>query len=186
MAEGSLYDAELAAGAIKQARGDLVEAIFLIRADRTTLPRTGHSGPMGAGAMASDRRISATFKDAPRARCWCAGRSGELGEDNQGARVQDEDFILSHADGLQATGFPAHIKLPHYVDFQSEPDPVCMLRRQAEGRATPGGRYTEPGLRHRHHRRRCPSRHRLREDHSANFARPHAIRPRHTTRLRAA
>ena len=41
MSEGSLYDEELAALAIKQARGDLVEAIFLVRAYRTTLPRFG-------------------------------------------------------------------------------------------------------------------------------------------------
>jgi len=32
MAEGSLYDRELAALAVKQARGDLIEAIFLVRA----------------------------------------------------------------------------------------------------------------------------------------------------------
>ena len=43
MAEGSLYDRELAALAIKQARGDLIEAIFLVRAYRTTLPRFGYS-----------------------------------------------------------------------------------------------------------------------------------------------
>ena len=41
MAEGSLYDPDLAALAIKQARGDLIEAIFLVRAYRTTLPRLG-------------------------------------------------------------------------------------------------------------------------------------------------
>ena len=35
MSEGSLYDPELAALAIKQAAGDLVEAIFLLRAYRT-------------------------------------------------------------------------------------------------------------------------------------------------------
>jgi alpha-D-ribose 1-methylphosphonate 5-triphosphate synthase subunit PhnI len=39
MAEGSLYDPDLAALANKQARGDLIEAIFLIRAYRTTLRR---------------------------------------------------------------------------------------------------------------------------------------------------
>ena len=32
MAEGSLFDPDLAALAIKQAQGDLIEAIFLIRA----------------------------------------------------------------------------------------------------------------------------------------------------------
>ncbi|MEL7182672.1 MAG: carbon-phosphorus lyase complex subunit PhnI, partial [Pseudomonadota bacterium] len=65
MAEGSLYDPDLAALAIKQARGDLIEAIFLIRAYRTTLPRFGASKPVDTGAMACDRRISATFKDLP-------------------------------------------------------------------------------------------------------------------------
>lgn len=65
MAEGSLYDRELAALAIKQARGDLIEAIFLARAFRTTLPRFGASVPVDTGAMRIERRISATFKDLP-------------------------------------------------------------------------------------------------------------------------
>lgn len=65
MAEGSLFDPDLAALAIKQSRGDLIEAIFLIRAYRTTLPRFGASSPINTEAMACMRRISATFKDAP-------------------------------------------------------------------------------------------------------------------------
>lgn len=65
MAEGSLYDPDLAALAIKQARGDLIEAVFLIRAYRTTLPRLGASRPIDTADMALTRRISATFKDLP-------------------------------------------------------------------------------------------------------------------------
>ncbi|WP_449394923.1 carbon-phosphorus lyase complex subunit PhnI [Devosia riboflavina] len=65
MGEGSLYDRELAALAILQARGDLIEAIFLVRAYRTTLPRFGYSEPIDTGAMKIERRISATFKDLP-------------------------------------------------------------------------------------------------------------------------
>lgn len=65
MGEGSLYDPQLAALAIKQASGDLVEAIFLLRAYRTTLPRLGVSLPLDTGRMALRRRISATFKDLP-------------------------------------------------------------------------------------------------------------------------
>jgi alpha-D-ribose 1-methylphosphonate 5-triphosphate synthase subunit PhnI len=65
MAEGSLYDPDLAALAIKQARGDLIEAVFLIRAYRTTLPRLAASAPVDTARMAVDRRISATFKDLP-------------------------------------------------------------------------------------------------------------------------
>lgn len=65
MSEGSLYDRGLAALAIKQARGDLIEAIFLVRAYRTTLPRFGYSIPVDTGRMAIRRRISATYKDLP-------------------------------------------------------------------------------------------------------------------------
>jgi len=303
MAEGSLYDPDLAALAIKQARGDLIEAIFLIRAYRTTLPRIGHSRPVETEAMACDRRISATFKDAPggqvlgptfdythrlldfklaadgetpaaaeaapraepvphitsflnrdglieeeetsddtprdltreplefpasralRLQSLTRGDEGfvlsmaystqrgygrnhpfvgelrvgqvavemdipelgfaveigeitltecetvnqfkgskteppqftrgygltfghterkaismalvdralrwqELGEDNVGAPAQDEEFVLSHADNIQATGFLEHIKLPHYVDFQSELELVRKLRAE--------------------------------------------------------
>ncbi len=65
MAEGSLYDPDLAALALKQARGDVVEAVFLVRAFRTTLPRFGASVPVDTGAMAIRRRVSATFKDLP-------------------------------------------------------------------------------------------------------------------------
>lgn len=304
MAEGSLYDPDLAALAIKQARGDLIEAIFLIRAYRTTLPRFGSSRPVDTGAMACDRRISATFKDLPGGQilgptfdythrlldfklaadgevadaptrdveaaavphvtdflnqegliedaplddtpppdltreplempaeralrlqaltrsdegftlglaystqrgyarnhafvgelrigtvpfemdipelgfsveigevtlteCETANqfkgskteppqftrgyglvfgqterkaismalvdralRWEELGEDNEGAPAQDAEFVLYHADNIQATGFLEHIKLPHYVDFQSELELVRKLRREA-------------------------------------------------------
>ncbi len=307
MAEGSLFDPDLAALAIKQSRGDLIEAIFLIRAYRTTLPRFGASEPVETGNMACDRRISATFKDAPggqvlgptfdythrlldfklaaegqvdaaneaeprieptprissflgeegllqpelpsddtpgdltrepiafpagravRLQSLARGDEGfvlgtaystqrgyarnhafvgelrigqvpvqmeipelgfaidigeieltecetvnqfqgskveppqftrgyglvfgqserkaismalvdralrweELGEENVGAPAQDEEFVLSHADNIQATGFLEHIKLPHYVDFQSELELVRKLRRDAEER----------------------------------------------------
>ena len=65
MCEGSCYDRSLAALAIKQARGDLIEAIFLLRAYRTTLPRFGDSEPLDTSRMVAERRISSTFKDVP-------------------------------------------------------------------------------------------------------------------------
>ncbi len=313
MAEGSLYDPDLAALAIKQARGDLIEAVFLIRAYRTTLPRIGASEPVDTGAMRCDRRISATFKDAPGGQVLgptfdythrlldfmlaagagdavpaaeTAGPSGtpmpritevldrdglierepasdatppdmtrepmefpagralrlqalargdegfllgtaystqrgygrthpfvgelrigtvavemeipelgfaveigevaltecetvnqftgsrtapaqftrgyglvfgqaerkaismalvdralrweELGEEDAGAPAQDAEFVLGHADNIQATGFLEHIKLPHYVDFQSELELVRRLRREAGARRGDG------------------------------------------------
>lgn len=310
MAEGSLYDADLAALAIKQARGDLIEAIFLIRAYRTTLPRFGYTNPVETETMACDRRISATFKDAPggqilgptfdythrlldfklaadgevpeapsretqtgsvphiteflnqegliqneaksddaprdltreplelptdralRLQSLTRGDEGfilgmaystqrgygrnhafvgelrigtcavemdipelgfaveigeieltecetvnqfagskteppqftrgyglvfgqterkaismalvdralrwkEMGEDDAGAPAQDEEFVLYHADNIQATGFLEHIKLPHYVDFQSELELVRKMRTEAQAQSVP-------------------------------------------------
>ena len=65
MNEGSLYDRELAALALKQARGDMIEAIFLVRAARTTLARFGYCEPLQSQTMQVARRISAAFKDIP-------------------------------------------------------------------------------------------------------------------------
>ena len=316
MAEGSLYDRELAALAIRQARGDLIEAIFLVRAARTTMPRFGISRPVDTGGMLIERRVSATYKDLPggqllgptfdythrlldpavvsgddaaspvptggerhegrvprvselldgeglieadgelpadhetadltreplnfplerdaRLQALARGdegfllslaystqrgyarshpfvgevriglvevemdvpeldfpvtlgrirvtecqmvnqfkgsskappqftrgyglvfgqserkamamslvdralRAGELGEDLT-APAQDEEFVISHSDNVQATGFVEHLKLPHYVDFRAELDLVRRMRRQHEaGRADDGG-----------------------------------------------
>jgi alpha-D-ribose 1-methylphosphonate 5-triphosphate synthase subunit PhnI len=60
-----LYDPDLAALAIKQSWGDLVEAIFLLRAYRTTLPRFYYSEPLDTQEMHLQRRISAIYKDVP-------------------------------------------------------------------------------------------------------------------------
>ncbi len=65
MSEGSLYDRRLAALAVKQAQGDLVEAVFLLRAYRTTLPRFACSRPLNTETMLVKRRVSAAFKDLP-------------------------------------------------------------------------------------------------------------------------
>ncbi|MGG7445959.1 carbon-phosphorus lyase complex subunit PhnI [Kosakonia oryzendophytica] len=65
MTEGGIADRELAALALKQASGDNVEAIFLLRAYRTTLPRLAVSEPIDSANMRLERRISAVYKDIP-------------------------------------------------------------------------------------------------------------------------
>ncbi|MEO1661112.1 MAG: carbon-phosphorus lyase complex subunit PhnI [Pseudomonadota bacterium] len=65
MAEGSCYDRDLAALAVKQSRGDIGEAIFLLRAYRTTLARFGVSEAINTREMRVERRVSAAFKDIP-------------------------------------------------------------------------------------------------------------------------
>src|SRR5436190_1559952 len=224
MSEGSLYDRELAALAIKQARGDMIEAIFLVRAFRATLPRFGATEPVGdltreplgfpadrdlrlqnlaradegfllalgystqrgygrnhpfAGEIrfgeveveffAEDvgfavplgeitvtecqmvNQFKGSATEAPR---FTRGyglafgqserktmsmvlvdrtlRARELGEEVF-APAQDEEFVMSHSDNVQATGFVEHLKLPHYVDFQSELGLLRKLRKEFAG-----------------------------------------------------
>jgi len=65
MGEGALYAPELAALALKQSEGDALEASFLLRAYRSTVPRIDYSLPVEGVHMRPLRRISATFKDIP-------------------------------------------------------------------------------------------------------------------------
>lgn len=65
MTEGGIADRELAALALKQASGDNVEAIFLLRAYRTTLAKLAVSEPLDTTGMRLERRISAVYKDIP-------------------------------------------------------------------------------------------------------------------------
>ncbi|WP_413375518.1 carbon-phosphorus lyase complex subunit PhnI [Alkalihalobacillus sp. 1P02AB] len=65
MSESSLYSPELTALAIKQAQGSMEEAVFLMRAHRSTLPRLYFSETIETDEMFVRRRISASFKDIP-------------------------------------------------------------------------------------------------------------------------
>ncbi|MDK2947533.1 MAG: alpha-D-ribose 1-methylphosphonate 5-triphosphate synthase subunit PhnI [Methanolobus sp.] len=65
MGEGSLYSPDVAALALQQSDGDIIEASFKIRAYRTTLPRIGYSETQDTKDMFVLRRISSAFKDIP-------------------------------------------------------------------------------------------------------------------------
>ncbi|WP_163029135.1 carbon-phosphorus lyase complex subunit PhnI, partial [Pseudomonas viridiflava] len=43
--------------------------------------------------------------------------------------AQQEEFVLAHCDNVEAAGFVSHLKLPHYVDFQSELELIRKLRK---------------------------------------------------------
>ena len=57
--------------------------------------------------------------------------------------AQDEEFVLAHADNVEASGFVQHLKLPHYVDFQSELVLVRALRAEVEARSRHAARQTQ-------------------------------------------
>ena len=60
-------------------------------------------------------------------------RAEELGEVAT-SPAQDEEFVLAHSDNVEGSGFVQHLKLPHYVDFQSELVVVRTLRAEVEKR----------------------------------------------------
>lgn len=138
MAEGSLYDRGLAALAIKQARGDLVEAIFLLRAYRTTLPRLAHSRPIETSAMTPRRRISAAFKDVP---------GGQILGATFDYTHRLLDFALAaesetRADPVAAAGTTKSDVVPRVLDFL---DGEALIEREPSGgNAAPPDLTREP------------------------------------------
>jgi len=65
MGEGGLWARELAARAIRQSEGDLLEAAQLLRAHRSTLPRLGYSVPVTTDDLRETRRIGSVFREPP-------------------------------------------------------------------------------------------------------------------------
>lgn len=63
--EGGLWAPELAARAIRQAEGDLIEAALLIRSYRSTLPRFAYTEPADVRQMQVMRRIVPAFREPP-------------------------------------------------------------------------------------------------------------------------
>ncbi|MFT5719771.1 MAG: alpha-D-ribose 1-methylphosphonate 5-triphosphate synthase subunit PhnI [Motiliproteus sp.] len=115
MTEGSIYDRELAALAIKQSSGDLVEAIFLLRAYRTTLSRFYTSQAINTTQMQVERRISATFKDLP---------GGQVLGSTFDYTHRLLDFKLLAEDGITAAADAA----PESESEPPEPEPEQLAR----------------------------------------------------------
>jgi alpha-D-ribose 1-methylphosphonate 5-triphosphate synthase subunit PhnI len=49
--------------------------------------------------------------------------SGGHGGDKM-SMLENQEFVLLHGDCLEMSGFISHLKLPHYVTFQSKLDRV--------------------------------------------------------------
>jgi len=138
MTEGSLYDPELAALAVKQAAGDLVEAIFLLRAFRATLPRLGYTEPLDTARMRLWRRVSATFKDLPGGQVL-----GPTYDYTQ--RLLDFSLVRSSEEIVSQEVNASQEPVPRVVDLlnqeglieahapaQGDPDPADLTREPLE------------------------------------------------------
>lgn len=106
MGEGGVWDPELAALALRQAEGDLIEAAHLLRSYRSSLPRLAYSEPVHADELVALRRIVPAFRTPPGPQLL--GRTSDYtgrlldrrAEDDQRAEAEK----LAAAEGLRAFG----------------------------------------------------------------------------------
>jgi alpha-D-ribose 1-methylphosphonate 5-triphosphate synthase subunit PhnI len=134
MGEGSLYDRELAALAVKQAQGDLIEAAFLLRAYRTTLPRFAYSLPVDTAEMLIQRRISAVFKDLPGGQLL--GPTYDYTH-----RLLDFSLAAEAATPLSPRAEPDHAAMPRVPDILGHEG---LIEQDGSGEAEPGDLTREP------------------------------------------
>ena len=88
MGEGGLWAPQLAARAIRQAEGDVIEAAHLLRAHRSTLPRLCELIPADADELRPLRRIVPAFREVPGPQLLgrtldYTGRLLDLGDEDQ-------------------------------------------------------------------------------------------------------
>lgn len=50
--------------------------------------------------------------------------------------TQDEEFVLLHIDSVESNGFVSHLKLPHYITFQSKLDVIRRAQHIAQEKET--------------------------------------------------
>ena len=122
--------------------------------------RSAASASPNARWSISSRAPPRRRRNLPAATAWCsANRSARRWRwrcatgrcapaswaRSRGAPAQDEEFVISHADNVQATGFVEHLKLPHYVDFQAELDLVRRMRAEHEAREIDAAKAGDEG-----------------------------------------
>ncbi len=55
-----------------------------------------------------------------------------ISTDTPSTPSEDQEFILTHVDGIESMGFCNHYKLPHYVTFQSELDRLRKIQTEQQ------------------------------------------------------
>lgn len=112
MSESSLYSEQLAALAMKQSEGNVEEAIFLLRAHRSTLPRLYYSTTTDARDMFVLRRISASFKDIPGGQILGASHDYLHRLINFDLVHETPENVLTQKSVFEAIETPEHSSLP--------------------------------------------------------------------------
>lgn len=116
--EGGLWSPELAAVALRQAEGDLVEATHLVRSYRATLPRFAYSEPTPTDDLRVLRRIVPAFRqaDGPQLLGRTTDYTGRLVE------LVPEEHARAEGEKLAASEVLAEGDAPPEEDGTDVPD----------------------------------------------------------------
>ncbi|MEM7109900.1 MAG: carbon-phosphorus lyase complex subunit PhnI [Bacteroidota bacterium] len=125
MGEGSFYAPEYGALALKQVEGDVLEAAFIMRAYRATLPRRYYSDVIDTKNMFVQRRISSSFRDIPGGQILGPTRDYTQRMLNTSlAQEEDEDVKAFLAD------FETNVEGVALKDIQSFSKVIDILQEQ--------------------------------------------------------
>ena len=124
MGEASLYAPRLAALALKQAQGSPDEAVFLLRAFRSTLERPYVSRPIDTGDLCVTRRVSAAFKDVPGGQILGATRdyshrliAFDLESEDEDELARKRTVLTRHFEEASRTAAAPAGRLPRVLDY---------------------------------------------------------------------
>ena len=148
MSESSLYSEFLAALAIKQSQGNMEEAVFLLRAHRSTLPRNYYTRVIETDNMFVERRISASFKDIPGGQILGASydythRLLDLDLLSESKETMQEWLRQYEQESQQVSEAPTLQALPKVVEFlrkeglfptydEDQTEPVDVTKRSVQ------------------------------------------------------
>ena len=139
MSEGSLYSPSIASLALKQAEGSPEEAVFIVRAFRSTLQRSFYSRTIEGGDMIALRRISSCFKDIPGGQLLGASvdythrliDQSLLSEDDAAARAFVDEYLARGVESEAPRDYPQVVQLlaaegllKKFSQNDAEPDDV--------------------------------------------------------------
>jgi alpha-D-ribose 1-methylphosphonate 5-triphosphate synthase subunit PhnI len=111
--EAGVYEPNLAAIAFTQARGDVAEAVFLLRGYRSTLPRRAAATAASAD-IEPDRRISSAFRNVPGGQLL--GASNDYGLRLLDPALGERDCSPLGQEGALPGDVPATPRLPKVIE----------------------------------------------------------------------
>jgi alpha-D-ribose 1-methylphosphonate 5-triphosphate synthase subunit PhnI len=129
-AEAGVYEPQLAAVAFTQARGDLAEAVFLLRAYRSTLPRRANARAEST-ELEPERRVSSAFRNVPGGQILGATNDYGLRLLDPGLADRDDEPPPGSGGGRRLPKVLDHLRAEKLVAPPAPDGPADDITRRA-------------------------------------------------------